>query len=84
MHVDGNLEPGESRIERLESVHRISLLGMTFFAALTACGLVYADELSASRIAIGVVGAAFVLAFSLQRHKVKSLLSTARHDQYAG
>ena len=71
MNNEEQLEPREERVERLQSVQRIALFGMVFCAALTVCGLIYADEIKVGRIAIGIVGAAFVLAFSVQRLKAK-------------
>ncbi|OPB01877.1 hypothetical protein BFW89_17455 [Pseudomonas synxantha] len=52
--------------------------------AATGLGLVYADEIGASQIAIGIVGATFVLAFSVQRQKVKSLMTAERDEHNAG
>ncbi len=84
MGVDGNLEHRETRIERLESVSRISLLAIVIAVALTVLGFVFADDLSVSRITVGVIGAAFVLAFAVQRQKVKALLSRIHEEQAEG
>ena len=70
MGSNENLESRESRIEKLESVHRISLLGIVDFVALTVVGIVFAGDLSVSRIAVGIIGVTFVMAFAVQRQRV--------------
>lgn len=80
MGVD-NLESRVSRIERLESVRRISFFGVVIVLALTVLAILYANDFSVSRVAVGVIGATFALAFAVQYKKVKALLSGARECQ---
>lgn len=80
MGSNENLESRERRIEKLESVHRISLLGIVVFVALTVVGIVFAGDLSVSRIACGIIGVTFVMAFAVQRQRVGSLLKAVHHE----
>lgn len=77
MGVD-NLESRVIRIERLESVRRISFFGVVIVLALTVFAIVYANDFSISRVAVGVIGGTFALAFAVQHQKVKTLLSGVR------
>lgn len=80
MGID-NLEPRARRIERLETVRRISFFGVVIVLALTVLAIVYANDFSVSRLAIGIIGATFALAFAVQHQKVKALLSGVREGQ---